>query len=98
MIAGAERSSLRSRLLYDPQELKFGTSGRRGRVTALTQLEVYINALAEMEYLQSLAPSAGGVVPGDPFFFAYDLRPSWSRYVPSQERPGGCARALPRAL
>jgi len=98
MTAGAERSSLRSRLVYDPQELKFGTSGRRGRVTDLTQLEVYINALAEMEYLQSLPPSAGGVVPGDPFFFAYDLRPSSSRYVPTQEGRGEIAQAIAVAI
>ena len=37
--------SLRSRLNYEPQVLGFGTSGRRGKVVDLTQLEVYLNAL-----------------------------------------------------
>jgi phosphomannomutase len=46
--------SLRSRLNYEPQVLGFGTSGRRGKVVDLTQLEVYLNALAELQYLQSL--------------------------------------------
>jgi phosphomannomutase len=98
MTAGAQPSSLRSRLVYDPQELQFGTSGRRGRVADLTQLEVYTNALAEMEYLQSLAPSAGGVVSGDQIFFAYDLRPSSSAYVPSQEGRGEIAQAIAVAI
>ncbi len=68
--------SLRSRLNYEPQELGFGTSGRRGKVVDLTQLEVYLNALAELEYLQSLPVTEGGIERGDPFYFAYDLRPS----------------------
>ena len=54
--------SLGSRLTYRPKELQFGTSGRRGLVTELTQLEVYINVLAELEYLQSLPPEAGSVL------------------------------------
>ena len=53
---GHGRDSLRSRLNYEPQMLGFGTSGRRGKVVDLTQLEVYLNALAELEYLQSLPP------------------------------------------
>ena len=44
--------NLQSALAYQPQELKFGTSGRRGEVVHLTDLEIYINALAEIEYLQ----------------------------------------------
>jgi phosphomannomutase len=98
MTAGVQPNSLGSRLVYEPQELEFGTSGRRGRVTDLTQLEVYINALAEVEYLQSLAPSAGGVVPADQFFFAYDLRPSSSGYVPEQEGRGEIAQAIAVAI
>jgi phosphomannomutase len=68
--------SLRSRLNYEPQELGFGTSGRRGKVVDLTHLEVYLNALAELEYLQSLPVAEGGIQRGDPFYFAFDLRPS----------------------
>ena len=98
MTAGVQTGSLRSRLAYEPEELKFGTSGRRGKVIDLTQLEVYINALAEVEYLQSLALSEGGVVRGDPFFFAYDLRPSSSSYVPEQGGRGEIAQAIAVAV
>ena len=47
-------SDLRSTLTYQPHELLFGTSGRRGRVVDLTQLEIYINVAGELAYLQSL--------------------------------------------
>ena len=56
MGVATKMDSLRSRLNYEPQVLGFGTSGRRGKVVDLTQLEVYLNALAELEYLQSLPP------------------------------------------
>lgn len=68
--------SLRSRLRYEPQELRFGTSGRRGLVADLTHLEIYLNALAELEYLQALTPEEGGIRRGEEVFFALDLRPS----------------------
>ena len=72
MNAATQTGSLRSSLKYEPRELEFGTSGRRGKVVDLTQLEVYINALAELEYLQSLDTSEGGIVRGQEFFFAGD--------------------------
>jgi phosphomannomutase len=90
--------SLRSRLVYEPRELKFGTSGRRGEVADLTQLEIYINALAELEYLQTLPRSEGGIVRGEPFYFAYDLRPSSTRFVEEQEGRGEIAQAIERAI
>src|ERR1700722_662731 len=90
--------SLRSRLNYDPQELGFGTSGRRGKVIDLTQLEVYLNALAELEYLQSLAPAEGGIKRGDPFYFAYDLRPSSSELVSEEQGRGELAQAIVAAI
>ena len=68
--------TLRSRLNYEPVELAFGTSGRRGKVVDLTHLEVYLNALAELEYLQSLPVTEGGIQRADTFYFAADLRPS----------------------
>jgi phosphomannomutase len=68
--------TLRSQLSYTPKELQFGTSGRRGLIVDLTQLEIYINVTAELEYLQSLAPGEGGIRKGDDFYFALDLRPS----------------------
>ena len=55
MTVATQIHTLRSSLKYEPRELEFGTSGRRGKVVDLTQLEVYINALAELEYLQSLS-------------------------------------------
>ncbi len=63
-------------------DLKFGTSGRRGRVVDLTQLEIYINASAELNFLLSLPAGAGGIDRGEEFFYAHDLRPS---------SPGLCA-------
>ena len=90
--------SLRESLDYEPRPLKFGTSGRRGEVVHLTQLEVYINALAELQYLQSLAPTEGGIRRGDEFFFAYDLRPSSSRFVGKEQDRGGIAQAVERAI
>lgn len=68
--------TLRSSLSYQPIELKFGTSGRRGEIIHLTPLEIYLNVLAEVEYLQSLPLAQGGIQKGDDFFFACDLRPS----------------------
>ena len=94
----ANTSPLRIRLAYEPQALKFGTSGRRGDVVHLTQLEIYINALAELEYLQSLPRGEGGIVPGDEFFFACDLRPSSTRYVPEEKGRGEIAQAIVRAI
>ena len=48
-------------LTHTPKELQFGTSGRRGLIADLTQLEIYINVTAELEYLQSLAAEDGGI-------------------------------------
>jgi len=90
--------TLRMRLEYEPVELKFGTSGRRGQVVHLTQLEIYINAIAELEYLQALPLSHGGIAKGDPFYFAYDLRSSSSRFVESQGGRGEIAQAIVHAI
>lgn len=68
--------SLARALDHLPVVLGFGTSGRRGLLKDLTQLEIYINALAEIEYLKTLPPEDGGVRESDPFYFAADLRPS----------------------
>jgi phosphomannomutase len=78
--------NLRWSLRYEPRELQFGTSGRRGEVIHLTDLEIYINVLAELEYLQSLPLSAGGIARGDDFYFALDLRPSSARLSHAVER------------
>src|SRR5512136_2568021 len=90
--------TLRARLAYEPKPLQFGTSGRRGDVVDLTQLEVYVNALAELEYLQSLPLGEGGISRGDDFYFAYDLRPSSSRFVTEEQGRGEIAQAVERAI
>jgi phosphomannomutase len=66
---------LQSNLSYPPRELKFGTSGRRGLVADLTDLEIFVNVLAELEYLQA----TGDITPEDKFYYALDLRPSSRR-------------------
>jgi phosphomannomutase len=98
MSVAARTASLRASLTYEPRELAFGTSGRRGKVVDLTQLEVYINARAELEYLQSLAASEGGIVRGEEFFFARDLRPSSDGFVPEFEGRGEIAQAIVAAI
>lgn len=90
--------SLRQCLSYEPRELQFGTSGRRGEVIHLTQLEVFINAVAELEFLQSLSRSEGGIVRGEEFFYARDLRPSSSTYVAAQQGRGELAQAIEEAI
>lgn len=90
--------TLRDRLSYEPRELQFGTSGRRGEVIHLTQLEVFINAVAELEFLQSLPPSEGGIVKGNVFYYARDLRPSSSTYVDEQQGKGELAQAIELAI
>jgi phosphomannomutase len=98
MKTATQTGSLRSSLTYEPRELQFGTSGRRGKVVDLTQLEAYINALAELEYLQSRDPSEGGIVRGEEFFFARDLRPSSDSFVPEQGGRGEIAQAIAAAI
>jgi phosphomannomutase len=90
--------SLRSRLKYEPQMLGFGTSGRRGKVVDLTQLEIYLNALAELQYLQSLPPTEGGIRRGEDFYFACDLRPSSTEFVAQEEGRGEIAQAIVQAI
>ncbi|MDO9162712.1 MAG: hypothetical protein Q8N35_10630 [Methylococcaceae bacterium] len=92
------QNSLRQRLNYEPQALQFGTSGRRGLVVNLTQLEVFINAVAELEFLQSLPKTEGGIVRGEEFFYARDLRPSSSAYVPEQQGRGELAQTIEQAI
>ena len=68
--------TLRELLRQQPVELKFGTSGRRGRLADLTQLEIYLNVLGELQFLLSQPVSEGGIVAGDDFYIGRDLRPS----------------------
>jgi len=98
MSVATQTHTLRSSLKYEPRELEFGTSGRRGKVVDLTQLEVYINALAELEFLQSFGSAEGGILRGDEFFFALDLRLSSDRFVPDEEGRGKIAQAIVAAI
>ena len=88
---------LETRLNYQPRELRFGTSGRRGEVVHLTQLEIYINVCAEIEYLQSLPRADGGITAGEEFYFAYDLRPSSTRFVEAEGGRGEICQAVVQA-
>lgn len=54
----------------DPVELSFGTSGLRGLVREMTDLEVAINARGFIDYLIA----EGELSPGDPVAIAEDLR------------------------
>lgn len=93
-----QKDLLRTNLKYEPQELKFGTSGRRGKVVDLTQLEIYANVLAELEYLQSLPSSEGGIVRGEEFFLGYDLRPSSNSFLTEHDGCGEIAQAAVAAI
>jgi phosphomannomutase len=90
--------ALRETLDYEPVPLKFGTSGRRGLVCDLTQLEIYINAYAELAYLKTLPPGAGGIEAGQEFFFGCDLRPSSTRFDAAAGGRGEIAQAIHQAI
>ena len=90
--------SLGRTLSHTPKPLNFGTSGRRGEVIDLTQLEIYLNARAELDYLLQLPVTRGGIQPGQSCFIAHDLRPSSTRFVPSQGGRGELAQAIELAI
>jgi phosphomannomutase len=91
-------TTLREKLDHTPRMLGFGTSGRRGEVVHLTQLEIYLNALGELEYLQTLPLAEGGITKGDTFYFAHDLRPSSTRYLDTTPPRGEIAQAIVAAI
>ena len=64
----------------------------------MAQLEIYINAIAELQYLQTLPVSDGGIVRGDDFYFAYDLRPSSTQYVREEQGRGEICQAVECAI
>jgi phosphomannomutase len=68
-------SSLRESLTYEPVELAFGTSGLRGLVTDMTDLECYINVAGFLAFVAANE----GVKPGDAVYVAGDLRESTPR-------------------
>lgn len=98
MSAPCPGDTLASILDHVPRPLRFGTSGRRGDVVDLTQLEIYLNVRGELDHLLGLPPSVGGIRPGQAFFLAHDLRPSSTRYVIDQGGRGEIAQAVERAV
>lgn len=71
--------NLRESLTYQPAELAFGTSGLRGLVADMTDLECYINAVGFLEYLLDI----GHVRLGGKVAVAGDLRSSTPRILQS---------------
>jgi phosphomannomutase len=71
-------------LQYTPVALAFGTSGMRGLVADLTDLEVYISVTGALRYLLRI----GDIQPGSAIVVAGDLRPSTARILRA------CVRAI----
>jgi phosphomannomutase len=71
-------------LKYTPNALAFGTSGLRGLVTDITDLETYINVKGALAYLFAI----GDTKPGSGVVLAQDLRPSSDRIMCA------CVRAI----
>src|SRR5262245_41073995 len=71
-------------LNYTPVPLAFGTSGLRGLVKDLTDLEAYINVKAALRYLLNI----GDIDAGSDVIIAGDLRPSTDRIMRA------CAQAI----
>jgi phosphomannomutase len=69
---------------YTPVSLAFGTSGLRGLVNDITDLEAYINVKGAIRYLSAL----GDLRPGGGIVLAGDLRPSTDRIMHA------CAQAI----
>ena len=92
------KATLAAALTYTPVPLAFGTSGRRGDVVDLSQLEIYINVRADLDYLFSLPSTAGGIVLGQSFFYACDLRPSSTQCVAAQGGRGELAQTVASAI
>ncbi|MEO5499355.1 MAG: phosphomannomutase, partial [Candidatus Saccharimonadales bacterium] len=67
-------------LTDEPTELAFGTSGLRGLVADMTDMECYINARGFLEYLQSIGELTGKV------YIAGDLRASTPAIMLAMEK------------
>ncbi|HSF18382.1 MAG TPA: mannose-6-phosphate isomerase, class I [Vicinamibacteria bacterium] len=65
-----------------PVELRFGTSGLRGLVRDITDLEAYVNTRGFLAYLTE----GRFIYKGDPVAIASDLRPSSARIVEAVAR------------
>ncbi len=86
--------TLRESLNHSPVELAFGTSGLRGLVRDITQLEVVINTQAFLRF----ALTSGDIRPGATVCLAGDLRPSTSERVAAEGGRGEILQAVARAV
>jgi phosphomannomutase len=68
---------MRTFLSYTPVPLAFGTSGLRGLVKDITDIEAYINVKGAMRYLLE----TGDIAAGSEVILAGDLRPSTDRLM-----------------
>jgi len=68
-------ATIRESLSYQPVELGFGTSGLRGLVIDMTDLECYINSVGFLHFLEL----NGQIQPGATVYVAGDLRDSTPR-------------------
>ena len=85
--------SLRASLTYEPVELAFGTSGLRGLVRDITNLEAYVNVRGFLAWLAK----EGDLEKGGTVFVAGDLRPSTHAIVPDEGLRGDILQAVCRA-
>jgi phosphomannomutase len=77
-----QKTSMPTFLSYTPAPLAFGTSGLRGLVKDITDLEAYINVKGAMRYLLSI----GDISAGSGIVLAGDLRPSTDRLMKASLR------------
>ncbi|MGA2639300.1 MAG: mannose-6-phosphate isomerase, class I [Spirochaetia bacterium] len=87
-------TSLRKSLSYEPVELAFGTSGLRGLVKDITNLEAYVSVRGFLAWLLKV----GDIEKRGTVFAAGDLRPSTSSIVPDEGFRGDILQAVCRAV
>jgi phosphomannomutase len=77
-------------LNYSPVALTFGTSGLRGLVKDITDLEAYVNVKGAIRYLLA----SGDIAPASTVVLAGDLRPSTERIMRASAQAIGDAGCL----
>jgi mannose-6-phosphate isomerase class I len=87
-------TTLRQSLSYEPAELSFGTSGLRGLVKDITNLEAYVNVRGFLAW----QAQTGDIHKGASVFTAGDLRPSTSAIVVEEGYRGDILQAVWRAV
>ena len=87
-------TTLRQSLAYEPVELSFGTSGLRGLVKDITNLEAYVNVRGFLAWQRQI----GELEAGAAVLTAGDLRPSTSAIVVEEGYRGDILQAVYRAV